>query len=193
METWFNLDSRPVSFITDHHWKKIDNLPRLICSSRNLCTKTNAFIVSLAVADFCVVVERNFFSIFLRHYKNACHWSQHLLSWVSFMRWLFSNTSVRWKLIQFRTRSFDSHRLSSKVHCFNLWLVVELSIKLFSSFVVFRFSFRFSLKTSLVIAPFNWLYVISFEILPCALIIIITSFLSMIFHVGKHDRSAWHT
>ena len=54
--------------------------------------------------------------------------------------------------------------------------------------VVFQFSFRFSLKTSLVTAPFNFLYVISLEILPCALII--ASFVSMIFHVGKHDRSA---
>ena len=51
------------------------------------------------------------------------------------------------------------------------------------------FIVRFSLKTSLVTAPFKWLlYVISLEILPCALII--ASFASMIFHVGKHDRSA---
>ena len=55
-------------------------------------------------------------------------------------------------------------------------------------FVVFQFSFRFSLKTSLVTAPFNSLYVISLEILPCALII--ASFVSMLFNVGKHDRSA---
>ena len=56
-------------------------------------------------------------------------------------------------------------------------------------FVVFQFSyFRFSLKTILVTAPFNLLYVISLEILPRALII--ASFVSMIFHVGKHDRSA---
>ena len=55
-------------------------------------------------------------------------------------------------------------------------------------FVVFRFSFRFSLKRSLVTAPFKWLYVISLEILPCALII--ASFVSMIFHVGKHEWSA---
>ena len=55
-------------------------------------------------------------------------------------------------------------------------------------FVVFRFSLPFSLKTILVTAPFNFLHVISLEILPCALII--ASFVSMIFHVGKHDRSA---
>ena len=56
-------------------------------------------------------------------------------------------------------------------------------------FVVFRFSVRFSLKRSLVTAPFNWLYVISLKIIfPCALIV--GSFVAMIFHVGKHDRSA---
>ena len=54
---------------------------------------------------------------------------------------------------------------------------------------MFQFSyFRFSLKTILVTAPFNLLYVISLEILPRALII--ASFVSMIFNVGKHDRSA---
>ena len=93
METWFYLDSWQVSFITDHHWKQIDNLPRLICSRRNLVTKTNAIIVFLAVADLFVVVERNSFAIFLRHYgKNALYWPQHLLSWVSFIRWMFIGT-----------------------------------------------------------------------------------------------------
>ena len=148
------------------------------------------------MADLCVVVERNSFSIFQRHYgKNAYYWPQHLLSWVTFIRWLFSNTSVGNLHSLELARSFDCYCLSSKVHFFNLWLVVELyplAIFFFWTitfgFVVFQFSFRFSLKTSLVTAPFNFLYVISLEILPCALII--ATFVSMIFHVGKHDRSA---
>ena len=146
------------------------------------------------MADFCVVVERNSSSIFLRHYgKNTCYWPQHLLSWVNFIRWLFSNTSVG------NLYSLQLDRLIAIVYplkCISLIydsssnypLAIFFFWTITFGFVVFQFSFRFSLKTSLVTAPFNFLYVISLEILPCALII--ASFVSMIFHVGKHDRSA---
>ena len=146
------------------------------------------------MADFCVVVERNSSSIFLRHYgKNTCYWPQHLLSWVNFIRWLFSNTSVG------NLYSLQLDRLIAIVYplkCISLIydsssnrpLAIFFFWTITFGFVVFQFSFRFSLKTSLATAPFNWLYIISLEIFPCALII--TSFVSMIFHVGKHDRSA---
>ena len=148
-------------------------------------------IVSLAVADFCVVVERNS-SIFLRHYgKNACYWPQHLLSWVSFIRWLFIGTLPLYSLeldrliaivypLKCISLIYDSSS-NNPLAIFFFWTITF-------GFVVFQFSFRFSLKRSLVTAPFNWLYVISLEILPYALIT--ASFVSMIFHVGKHDRSA---
>ena len=146
------------------------------------------------MADFSVVVERNSSSIFLRHYgKNTCYWPQQLLSWVNFIRWLFSNTSVG------NLYSLQLDRLIAIVYplkCISLIydsssncpLAIFFFWTITFGFVVFQFSFRFSLKTSLVTAPFNFLYVISLEILPCALII--ASFVSMIFHVGKHDRSA---
>ena len=146
------------------------------------------------MADFCVVVERNSSSIFLRHYgKNTCYWPQHLLSWVNFVRWLFSNTSVG------NLYSLQLDRLIAIVYplkCISLIydsssnypLAIFFFWTITFGFVVFQFSLRFSLKRSLVTAPFNFLYVISLEILPCALII--ASFVSMIFHVGKHDRSA---
>ena len=146
------------------------------------------------MADLCVVVERNSFSIFQRHYgKNAYYWPQHLLSWVTFIRWLFSNTSVG------NLHSLELDRLIAIVYPLKCIVLIydsstnyPLAIFFFWTitfgFVVFRFSFRFSLKTIPVTAPFNFLYVISLEILPCALII--ASFVSMIFHVGKHDRSA---
>ena len=90
METWFWIFGWFLSFLTI-----IGNgfTIFLVCSRRNLRTKTNAFIVSLAVADFCVglgVIP----SMFLCDITNTCHWPHGLMSWVTFVRLLFSNTSV---------------------------------------------------------------------------------------------------
>ena len=90
METWFWMLGWFLSFLTI-----IGNgfTIFLVCSRRNLRTKTNAFIVSLAVADFCVglsVIP----SLFACDITNTCDRPQHLRSWVNILRWLFSNTSV---------------------------------------------------------------------------------------------------
>ena len=90
METWFWILGWVLSFLTI-----LGNgfTIFLVCSRRNLRTKTNAFIVSLAVTDCCVglsVIP----SLFLCDFTNTCHWPQHWLSWVNFIRWLFSYTSV---------------------------------------------------------------------------------------------------
>ena len=109
---------------------------------------------------------------------------------MSFIRWLFIGTLPLYSLeldrliaivypLKCISLIYDSSS-NNPLAIFFFWTMTF-------GFVVFQFSFRFSLKRSLVTAPFNWLYVISLELLPCALII--ASFLSMIFHVGKHDRS----
>ena len=93
METWFWILGWFLSFQTI-----IRNGFTIffVCSRRNLRTETNAFIVSLAVADFCVglsVIP----SLFFCDITNTCYWPQHLLSWsscVNIMRWLLSNKSV---------------------------------------------------------------------------------------------------
>ena len=90
MEIWFWILGWVLSFLTI-----IGNgfTIFLVCSRRNLRTKTNAFIVSLAVADFCVglsVIP----SLFFCDFTNTCDWPQHLGSWVNIISWLFSNTSV---------------------------------------------------------------------------------------------------
>ena len=66
----------------------------LVCSRGNLRTKTNAFIVSLAVADSGVslgVIP----SLLACDVTNTCYWSlQVFLSWNDVVRWLFSYLSV---------------------------------------------------------------------------------------------------
>ena len=90
METWFWILRWVLSFltITGNGFTIF-----LVCSRRNLRTKPNAFIVSLAVADFCVglsVIP----SLFFCDITNTCDSPQHLPSWVDFIRCLFSHTSV---------------------------------------------------------------------------------------------------
>ena len=60
----------------------------LVGSQRRLRTKTNALIVSLAVADFCVgafAVP----SLFFCDIRGGCNWPQPYGSWMDFIRWLF--------------------------------------------------------------------------------------------------------
>ena len=65
----------------------------LVCSRGNLRTKTNAFIVSLAVADSRVglsVIP----SLLACDVTNTCYWPQVFPSWNDVVRWLFSYLSV---------------------------------------------------------------------------------------------------
>ena len=62
-------------------------------SRRQLRTKTNALIVSPAVADFCVgsfAVP----SLFFCHITGGCNWPRPYAPWVEFIRWLFACASL---------------------------------------------------------------------------------------------------
>ena len=90
MEIWFWILGWVLSFLAiAGNGIKI----YLVCSRRNLRTKTNAFIVSLAVADFCVGLDVIPF-LFACDVTNTCYWPQNLLSWVTFIRLLFSSKSA---------------------------------------------------------------------------------------------------
>ena len=65
----------------------------LVGGQRRLRTKTNALIVSLSVADFCVgafVVP----SLLVCHIRGSCNWPRPYASWVDFIRWLFACASI---------------------------------------------------------------------------------------------------
>ena len=185
METWFWILGWVLSFltITGNGFTIF-----LVCSRRNLRTKTNAFIVSLAVADFCVglsVIP----SLFACDVTNTCHWPQHLRSWVTYIRLLFSNTSV----VNLCGLVLD--RFIAIVHPLKyitlmtrrrIIQVIFFSWVLPASYNVLTFiPFMFYFKT--IPVPFIWLTII-LEFIPC--VVLILCFETMIFHVCRHDQSA---
>ena len=182
------MDSWLGHFISDHQWKWIYNLPRL--QRTNLRTKTNAFIVSFAVADFCVglgVIP----SMFLCDITNTCHWPHSLMSWAAFIRLLFSNTSA------VNLCSLVLDRFIAIVHPLKyitlmtrprIIQVISFSWVLPVSFNVLRVTlYTFYFKT--IPVPFIWpSQIIFFEFLPS--VVLMVFFVSVIFHVHRHGRSA---
>ena len=164
----------------------------LVCSRRNLRTKTNAFIVSLAVADFCVglsVIP----SLFFCDITNTCHWPDYWFSWVNIIRLLFSHAST------LNLCALVLDRFIAIVY--PLQYITLMTRRRITQAIFFSWVLTVSynvLKSTLCIVlyqnntcPFAiWLTIIVFEILPC--VILIFCFVSMIFHVRRHDRSA-HT
>ena len=185
METWFWILGWVLSFLTITG-NGITIF--LVCSRRNLRTKTNAFIVSLAVADFCVglsVIP----SLFACDITNTCDRPQHLRSWVNILRWLFSNTSVvnlcglvldrfiaivyPLKYITLMTR----RRITQAI--FFSWALPVSYITLRNTLCIVLFQKQ--------ACPFIWLIIIPL-FLTC--VVLILCFVSMIFHVCRHDQSA---
>ena len=186
METWFWILGWVLSFLTI-----LGNgiTIFLVCSRGNLRTKTNAFIVSLAVADFCVglgVIP----SLFFCDITNTCDWPYHWFSWVNFIRWSFSHTSARnlctlvldrfitivypLKYINFMTR----RRITQAI--FFSWALPVSYTTLIHTLCIVLFQNKLA-------CPFIWLIIIPLFLI-C--VVLILCFVSMIFHVCRHDQSA---
>ena len=185
METWFWILGWVLSFLTiSGNGFTIF----LVCSRRNLRTKTNAFIVSLAVADFCVglsVIPSMFFCSDI--ITNTCHRSQ---LWITYIRLLFSNTSA------VNLCSLVLDRFIAIIHPLKyitfmtrprIIQFISFSWVLPVSFNVLKVTlYKFYFKTLPV--PFIWLSIIFFEFLPS--VVLMLFFVSMIFHVRRHGRLA---
>ena len=187
METWFWILGWVLSFlaiagngITIY----------LVCSRGNLRTKTNAFIVSLAVADLCVglgVIP----SLLACDITNTCYWPKVFPSWKDVVRWLFSYLSVLnlcslvldryiaivkpFKYITFMTRSRVIQVITS------CWIASF-------TLVAFKTALRLCCETPLTSIVAVVVLMIFMEIVPCVLQVL--CFASMLLHVWKHDRSA---
>ena len=155
----------------------------LVCSKRQLRTKTNAFIVSLAVADFGVgmsVVPPMFFC----EMSTGCNPKSYLISSV---RWLFGFASVtnlcclvldRYIAVVKPLKYLNFMKRRRVIQMISLSWGIQVLLRLASALN------WFTVKSYLIL----WTIAILFEFLPC--LILIFCFASMLRVVCKHDRAA---
>ena len=160
----------------------------LVGSKRQLRTKTNAFVVSLAVADFCVGLS----VIPSKHFcGNSCKWrTPNEVPWMELVRWLFGYASVtnlcglvldRYIAVvkPLKYLTFMTSRRVKQMIFFSWTIPVVLDILPLSS--------RISSKP-VILHIFNWLVIILIEFSPCIMLIFCVG--SMVHVVLKHDRAA---
>ena len=184
METWFWILGWVFSILTI---TGNGFIIFLVCSKRQLRTKTNAFVVSLAVADFCVgmsVVPSLFFCDITR----GCNWPRPWPSWASMLRWLFGYASVtnlcclvldRYIAVvkPFQYLTFMTHRRVIQTISLSWAIPVAIEILPVVS-IVYPSLFNI----------FSWLVIIFFEFLPC--FVVTFCFASMVYVAYKHDRAS---
>ena len=160
----------------------------LVCSKRQLRTKTNALVVSLAVADFSVglsVVPLKYFC------DNSCKWrTQAGVSWTDLLRYFFAYASVtnlcslvldRYIAVvkPLKYLTFLTRRRVVQIIFFSWTIPVGLGILPLSSLISSK---------PIFLDIFNWLVMILFEFSPCVMLIFCVG--SMVHIVLKHDRAA---
>ena len=182
METWFWILGWSLFILTG---AGNGFIIYLVCSKRQLRTKTNAFVVSLAVADFCVAVSV-IPPMFICEMATGCNPQSY---WISFVRWLFGYASVinlcvlvldryiaivkplKYLTVMTRRRVIQTVSLSWGIR-------VAYSVFCTLNWRIF--------KVSLVFHIVFWFDVIFLEFLPC--LVLLFCFASMCRVVRKHDR-----
>ena len=161
----------------------------IICRKRQLRTKTNAFVVSLAVADFCVgmsIVP----SFFFCHKASGCNFQGWLLKITVLVGKLFLYASA----VNLCSLVLDRYMAVVKPLHYLKFMKRRLVIQMISfswaiavTFTLFLRTLRYSAKTPFVSKIVGWFYVV-FELLLC--VVVIFCFASMFKVVCKLDRSA---
>ena len=184
METWFLVLGWFLSILTI-----IGNgfIIFLVCNKRQLRTKTNAFVVSLAVADLCV--GKSVFPLqFLKEMSRDRSRSQGLKKGISIARWFSQDASavclcslvleryiaiaMPYKYVTFMTRRRVKQMIALP------WTITVIFISLESSLWIGLNSFNLQI--------FMWFVIIFFEFLPCCMVIF--CLVSILFVVYKHNQ-----
>ena len=169
METWFWILGWFLSVLT-----LIGNgfIIFLVCSQRQLRTKTNAFVVSLAVADFCVgmsVIP----PLFLK-YKSVRNLQPRLPGGMEFVCWLFMDASVTNLCSLVLDRYIAAVKPLKYLTFMTRRRVIQMIIFPRATAILFIFLEcynRLSLNNSLINNFFFWLVIIFYRFLPCLMLI----------------------
>ena len=184
METWFLVLGWFLSILTI-----IGNgfIIFLVCNKRQLRTKTNAFVVSLAVADLCVGICV-FPLLFLYETTRDGSYSQDLKRAQLLVRWFLQDASVMclcslvleryiaivmpYKYVTFMTRRRVIQMIALP------WTITVIFISLESSLCIGLNLLNWQI--------FIWFVIIFFEFLPCCMVIF--CLVSILFVVYKHNQ-----
>ena len=182
------MDSWLGSFISGYHWKWIYNLPRL---QQTKSSHQNQCVCGITCGSgFLCWFERYSFLLACK-FTNTCYWPDYWLSWVNIIRLLFSHSSV----VNLCGLVLD--RFIAIVY--PLKYIPLMTRRGITQVIFFSWALPVSynaLKNTLCIVlfqndtsecPFIWPTIIP-EFLPC--VVLMLCFVSMIFHVCRHDQSA---
>ncbi|XP_022798474.1 histamine H2 receptor-like [Stylophora pistillata] len=188
METWFWIFGWSLSLLTI---TGNGFIIFLVCRRRRLQTKTNAFVVSLAVADVCVGLS-TVPPLFVCEKTTGCDPEVPFANRVDYLRWLFMYASVTnlcslvldryFAVVQpLKYLLFMTRKRVSQI----IFLSWALSILLVSPDVLIWLALNDNRSLFLI---FSWIIMTFVEFLPsCGLIF---CFGSMVQVVYKHERAA---
>ena len=187
METWFWIVGWSLSILT---MTGNGFIIFLVCTRRRLRTKTNAFIFSLAVADFCAGLSA-IPPLFLCDAITGCDPKAFLASGVDYLRWLFMYASVtnlcclvleRYVAVvkPLRYLTFMTRRRVFQMIFISWTIAVVIVLAFILNWLVFSEGLLFKVLTSIVM--------FFLEFLPCCGLIF--CFGSMYYVIYKHERAA---
>ena len=186
MENWFWILGWSLSFLTI---AGNGFVIFIVCRKRQLRTKTNAFIVSLAVADFFLGMSA-VPSLYFCEMASGCDSHGVLSGGIDFIRWLFAYASAAnlcsleldWFVAVVRPLRYLTFMKRRRVI-----QMISISWAIPVTFCAIVSLLRFSLKTPLTVTIISW-FCLVLEVLLCG--ILIFSFVCMLRVVWKHERSA---
>ena len=182
------MDSWRGSFISGYHWKWIYNLPRLQ-QTKSPHQKQRVYCITCSSRFLCWF-EWYSFSVFC-DITNTCPWPDYWFSWVNIIRLFSSHTSA------LNLCALVLDRFIAVVY--PLKYITLMTRRRITQAIFFSWALPVSynaLKDTVCLVlfqndttecPFIWPTIIS-EFLPC--VVLILCFVSMIFHVCRHDQSA---
>ena len=185
MKTWFWILGWSLSVLTT---TGNGFIIFLVCSKRQPRTKTNAFIVSLAVADFCVGMTA-VPSLFICNMSTGCnsedpviYIARNLFAYASVMN-LCSLVLDRYIAVVKPLKYLTFMKRRRVIQMVSLSWAIPVAHRAVYALDKFRI-----LKTAFLYHVVGYLSVVCFEFLPCAMLMF--CFVSMLHVVCKHNRTA---